>query len=351
MAFGKIISGLVKNAIRSSFNFELAINPLIQKLNTSCPSKSELDKIIKQKNDLNQALTQVQTSLNTLTQTGGVLNTINSSLNAGVNTIKALPIPSAAPPGVGVPFGAILTFSSTLDSLSLLISENKGVIGSINPSVNIINNSLNNIRTKINELNTAINLCLNQQSENLDDAQKEEFFEEINPDNNLTENLVLENRLQPNSNNPIIIDNFKLEIEYDKENKFSFPRRRVVGSRADGVKIVGDYSFSSSVQVLIDEVRFKISQFLNEELKNIVSPSVIYPPVGRAGFYDGEYYTFNQSTYSWNSRLDKWEIVTISFTTPFYPVGREGFYDGERVSVKGILYNWNSSTETWSKNL
>ena len=50
MALGTIIAGLVRNAARSLVNFELAVDPIIERLQQSCPPKIELEIIIKQKN-------------------------------------------------------------------------------------------------------------------------------------------------------------------------------------------------------------------------------------------------------------------------------------------------------------
>jgi hypothetical protein len=357
MAFGPIISSLVKNAIKASVSFESGIDPLLSRLKTSCPSKEELQKIILTKNSLTQALNQTQTSLKTLTQTSSTLNIINSSLNAATSTIKNLPIPSSVPPGAGVPLGVILTFSSTLDSLSNIINQNQGAVNSVTPSVIIIRKSITNIQSKLNELNILLLSCLNEQSQNLSDEEKEKYFESLNINldseiDSINEDSVtkvsLNESLNPNSNNPLDYKNFRLILEYDKENKFSFPRRRVVGIRSDNTQIIGDYSFSADSQILVDEVKFKIDQFLDSNLDNSISVITLYPPVGRKGLYDNEYYTTNNQTYIWSDRSQKWEPVTITFTTPFYPVGREGFYNGESINVNGNTYFWNSSTKTWS---
>ena len=70
MALGTVIAGLVRNAARSLVNFELAVDPIIERLQQSCPPKAELEAIIRQKNSITTALTQVQTALNTMVQTG-----------------------------------------------------------------------------------------------------------------------------------------------------------------------------------------------------------------------------------------------------------------------------------------
>ena len=59
-----------------------------------------------------------------------------------------------------------------------------------------------------------------------------------------------------------------------KENTLSFPRRRIVATRiTDAVQIVGDYSFSSSTQILVDEIKFKIDKYLSEQLTIADTPN------------------------------------------------------------------------------
>ena len=93
MALGTIIAGLVRNASRSLVNFKLAIDPLIERLQQTCPPKIELEIIIKQKNSITTALTQTQTSLNTMVQTGQTVNGIINVTDIAVRVTKNLPLP------------------------------------------------------------------------------------------------------------------------------------------------------------------------------------------------------------------------------------------------------------------
>ena len=100
-------------------------------------------------------------------------------------------------------------------------------------------------------------------------------------------------QLQPNSENPLVYKGFTLTIEFNPENEFSFPSRRVKGMRyfstgenatslfyLSGINNVqtgplsgpivlyndptdqGKYSFSSSAQILVEEIKYKIDQYL-----------------------------------------------------------------------------------------
>ena len=285
MALGTVIAGLVRNAARSLVNFELAVDPLIERLQQSCPPKTELEVIIRQKNSITTALTQTQTALNTMVQTGQTVNGIINVTDVAVRIIKNLPLPTSVPPGVGIPISVINRFTDTLIKLSDLIKTNKGIVASIAPAVQSLNGDIQTILGKLTQLDVLLAGCLEQATVGLTDEQKEDYFTSLginlntlnttsDPQVNLVGGQALEDSLAPNSNDPLIYKDFKLVLDNDKENKLSFPRRRIVATRiTDGVQIVGDYSFSASTQILVDEVKFQIDKYLSEQLTIAAAPN------------------------------------------------------------------------------
>ena len=278
MALGTVIAGLVRNAARSLVNFELAVDPLIERLQQSCPPKVELEIIIRQKNSIATALTQTQTALNTMVQTGQTVTGIINVTDIALRVIKNLPLPTSVPPGIGIPISVINRFTDTLIKLSDLIKTNRGIVASIAPAVQSLNSDIQTILDALARLDTLLAGCLEEQTANLTEEEKEDYFTSLginlntldttsDPQVNLVGGQALEDSLAPNSNDPLIYKGFKLIIDNDKENKLSFPRRRIVATRiTNNVQIVGDYSFSSSTQILVDEVKFQIDKYLNEQL-------------------------------------------------------------------------------------
>jgi hypothetical protein len=285
MALGTVIAGLVRNAARSLVNFELAVDPIIERLQQSCPPKAELEAIIRQKNSITTALTQVQTALNTMVQTGQTVNGIINVTDIAVRVIKNLPLPTAVPPGVGIPINVINRFTDTLIKLSDLIKTNRGIVASIAPAVQSLNSDIQAILNALARLDALISGCLEEQTANLTEEEKEEYFTSLginlntldttsDPQVNLVGGQALEDSLAPNSNNPLIYKDFQFVLDNDKENKLSFPRRRIVATRVtDNVQIVGDYSFSASTQILVDEVKFKVDKYLSEQLTIAAAPN------------------------------------------------------------------------------
>jgi len=318
---GKVVQSLVKNAVKSAVNFEVAIDPLIEQLQQSCPSKEKLDEILTKKNQLSQALTQTQKSLGTITDTGSTIDSTLSGLDLAITIIKALPIPSSVPPGIGIPLNVITGFSSTLDTLGILIKEGKGTVSQITPSVKIITDNIAKIQDKLSQLDGLLAECLDEEAENdllwsptkdylvddqvylenadgekdyyvasqenLDkrpdqnpiiweesdeDSAKEKYFSKLGIDLSSpptpgdgtdtldNEGNSLEDRLNPNSTNPYVYKGYTIVLDTNSGNKFSFPERRAIGTNEDGEQIVGPWSYSSSTQVLVDGVQFLIDK-------------------------------------------------------------------------------------------
>ena len=349
--FGGIVSLLVKNAVKSSVKFELAIDPIIAKLKTACPPKAELDKILAQKNQLTKSLTAVETSLSTLSKTSTTVSGVVTSTDVAVNVIKVLPIPLSVPPGIGLPANVLTGLSSTLDVLSILIKESKGVISQISPSLKLITDIISKVKSKLSQLDGLLAGCLEGEFDkgslwdpnttytndnqvylinpeggkdyyiaqsppsnggaNLnkrptsnpdywaassEDSAKTAYFASLgivlsSPDNtgsSVGETIVgetLEDRLSPNSLNPLIYKGFTITLDSDAGNKFSFPSRRATGtSNSDStsnsvenrsIKISTPFSYSSSTQVLVDTVKFLIDQADSLELARLAKETRI----------------------------------------------------------------------------
>lgn len=291
---GGIVALLVKNAVKSAVKFELAIDPIIAKFENQCPPKAVLDQTIKQKNQLTNALTQIETSLSSLDKTGSTIDGIVTGVKIGVSILKALPIPSSVPPGVGIPLNVINGFSDTLDTLGVLLKEFGGVTSQISPSLQIITGTLSTVNSKLAILDGLLVGCLEAETEGMTNLEKEEYFQSLgidlssldttggsnNPNNNAEGentdvNETLESRLSPNSNNPIVYKGFTIILDNDAGNQFSFPSRRAIGTNDGGVRIVTPFSFSSSTEVLINTIKFEIDQLGSLELSRLARESKI----------------------------------------------------------------------------
>lgn len=307
MGLEALISPIVKNTAKSLVNFDLAIDPLLDQLQKGCPSKTELDKILAKKNQMSQALTQVQKGLTTLTDTSTTLEGILTGADIAVKVIKALPIPTSVPPGVGIPLNVINGFSSALIKLADLIKAGKVTVAQITPATKIMTTSIAKIQDKLSKLDGLLANCLVEQADssllwsstkdyvvndqvylvnpeggkdyykalesNLnkspdqnstiwetsdEDSAKTSYFASLGINLN-TEN-VDETSLNANSNDPFFYKGYKIVLDTNANNKFSFPERRGIATNDTGEKVVGPWSYSASTQVLLDGVKFEIDK-------------------------------------------------------------------------------------------
>jgi hypothetical protein len=268
--FGTVISSLVVNAVKSTVKSSLRIDELINKLKENCPSDQELQKIVIQKDQLYNALNLVQTNLTTLTSVTNTIDSILPPIDTAVTFIKTIPIPTSFPPGIGVPINLITKLSDTLVLLKDLIKQGKVSIKGAQQAFKIISTNINNVQNKLNQLDIALLLCASQTG----------FTGSLstgvagvtpNPIINVNANNELENRLSSNSTNPLIYKGWRLILQTDPNNTFSFPRRRVIAQKPNPngsgiITLISDfgppgsngYSYSSDTQVLVNDIQFKI---------------------------------------------------------------------------------------------
>jgi len=397
MAFDKVILGVITRTVKSTSRFDIAINSIKTQFDSGCPTPQELTKIIQSKNQINQALTQALGALSTINSTAGTINGILTGIDAAITAIKAIPIPSAitplAPAGVGpslIPGRIFPVLSDGLITLRDFVKTNKGIVDQVPSAVSSIQASIKKTINLLNSLDALISRCLNQQTANLSPEAKAAYFNEIgfaltqtgnnsNPNINANVDSALEVQLQPNSVNPLFYKGFKLTLEYDSTNKFSFPSRRIKGVNDETGQIVynygGKFSYSSSTQVLFDEIKYQIdiltptvnivdevnnvikevedtvnaaqaeAERLAEEAKRAAEEALnpppppappFIPPFGDARYNNEIRYQYGETIfdlgtyYQFKSDIQQWVVITFT-EEQLRPFGYPGSKDGEEV--------------------
>jgi hypothetical protein len=432
MAFDKVILGVITRTVKSTARFNIAVNSIKTQFDNGCPAPQELNKIIQSKNQINQALTQALGALGTINSTAGTINGVLTGIDAAITTIKTIPIPSAitplAPAGVGpslIPGRIFPTLSDALITLRDFVKKNKETLNQIPPAISSIRGVIQGVASNLGSLDVLISKCLNEQTSNLSPEAKAAYFNEIgfaltqtgnnsNPNINSNVDSALEAQLQPNSNNPLFYKGFKLTLEYDVSNTFSFPSRRIKGVNDETGQILynsqisgnnsinntgGKFSYSSSTQVLFDEIKFQIDILtptvnvidevndIIKEVKDTVDtaqaeadrlaeearraaeealnppppPPPPFPPFGEAGYGNeirqkitGETLeTLALNYYQFKSDLQQWVIVNIDPSPFFFPGERDGeeqifvgFGFGEDLTGAEV-YVWSNDKLKW----
>jgi hypothetical protein len=164
----------------------------------------------------------------------------------------------------------ITKLSDTLETLKDLIQQGRVSLKGAQQASRVISNNIGKVQSKLNQLDAVIFLCANQTGYTGSISSGDSGLTS-NPGINIEINEELENRLSSNSTNPLTYKGWRLILQTDPNNTFSFPRRRVIAqkpsSNNNGVQTLisnfgppgsEGYSYSSSTQVLVDDIKFKI---------------------------------------------------------------------------------------------
>ncbi len=253
MGLDKTIISLVMNSIKGIAKFDISIDSMISQFNKGCPTKDRLLLFIQNKNKISTALTQTQSQLNLLNNTKITLENSVNIFTTIITTIKLLPAPVAT-----LPISALTNLSDILDNVGDKLKQGRNILKIVPNVIKDLNKNISDINSKLDKLNNLILKCLNQETQNMNPNDRETYYREIGLEiNNQNSNSGLEQQLKPTSNNPYNYNGFLLTIEYDPTNKFTFPRRRIRAIK-DKVILYGDYSYSSSTDILVDEMKFRI---------------------------------------------------------------------------------------------
>ena len=287
-ALNRLINKTTVRVIKNTAKLDLAVDDLVDKFKDSCPPKPELLKIVQQKNQLQSGLQNVVGVFSTLQTSAQVTETTVSAISAAVLIIKTIPIPTSFPPGFGIPINVITILADALDTLGDVLKGAKGSISVIPTVSRTITTAANDSISKLQVLDANLDRCIEELASGMNQNEKNNLSNEIgnvaatsgdfsDAGLNLETEKELENQLSPNSTDPYLYQktgfttaDWKLTIEYNANNEFSFPQRRIkaVNDNFDKNNIFkgavkynqefGVYSYSTSVKVLVDEMKFVI---------------------------------------------------------------------------------------------
>ena len=93
-----------------------------------CPTPEERKKIIDQKNKLLKALINIQNALTAALQTLVPVKGIIDAADIAFKIIKLIPLPTAVPPGIGLPASVLNGFADLMNFLKKLIAYSKHIV-------------------------------------------------------------------------------------------------------------------------------------------------------------------------------------------------------------------------------
>jgi len=223
------------------------LEKLVDQVNIYIEQANTPETIIIATNLRNNTISLINNSINKLQKIQKIisqLNTYISIFTAIVAVLSAIPIPTAVPPGIGIPVSLIMRIVKSLERASrLIISLN--VISAI--AVVVLENEV----TKLNELIERlreVNQLLDGKTTGLNEQQ-------------LTD---LSNIFLPTNSEFDMYKGFKFKIKVEENKSFEVKgnkRRYAVAIDRDGVEVLkSEFSFTLDPQDLVDQLKLVIDQ-------------------------------------------------------------------------------------------
>ena len=222
------------------------ITKLTQKELKVCPTPDALKNNIKRRNRVVKQLNQIYIALAINTTLAAVFSIIAIKLKELKLTIDNLPFPVAVPPGVGVPYSVIGNLQSVSDFIKELEKQNKDLNKQIIIALIFLVAALIAIVLLLKGIDQLTEECANNE-----DLEYESISQELL---DLTEETAAEGT-------PVLtnVNGFAMEV-VTIDGVGQLKRRRAVAKNKQGViQLKGEPSFSSSDQILIDELAFYIT--------------------------------------------------------------------------------------------
>ena len=294
-------------------------------------NQNTLGGIIENTNKLKSALVDIQGPISSIQITGETTEGLVTSLDNSIKVIKAIPIPVAfGAPAVSLPVKVLTILSSIILLLDKKLVIAKGTISLIGPQLKQVSEVLNTTISAVNKVDSSLEpaLILNSFVKSvveLGDACPIVTQGEIDQVNNDT-NEKLQEALNSSGDNVSLLENqlseadliasfpleykgFLLELVNNPNNNFPFSSRKIRGTRdftgqtetkntifvrtkfntpLGSVVLYNDpggqarYSYSTTVAILVKEMKFKIDNYLNG-VNELALPAIAEAGGGRVG--------------------------------------------------------------------
>jgi prefoldin subunit 5 len=256
MSLALLGQAIIKKVANKKIRILSKILDLKSKFDNGCPTTPELTKIINQRNQLIKILTQLKQQILLIDKTTTPLKTLITTLTLATKLLKLAPVPVAVgSPAVALPLGNILTAGNTLNNLDTKINGFSSLVLIFGAITKYILKTIDEILAQIKTLDALVEKCANENAQISGDNLA------INNSLNAEDSTLINNLQSPNKDSTNTYKGFILEVLLDDKNDTRFPKRYAVAKTPGGVIVLrGESSFSSSVDVLLDEIKFIIDR-------------------------------------------------------------------------------------------
>jgi len=254
MGLPKLAQTLIKKVASLKDRALSTILTNINQLKDKCPSKSQLENIITTRNQIIDSLNSIKSTVNTINSIVNPLDVIIPPLKTAISIIKLLPVPTAAPPGIGIPVGVITTASDGLEVIKKILDQTEIQLDSFDSILSYITSTIDEILSQIALLDILINKCKSE----LNLPKTEGSLLPVDPE-------LLKQIQQIKDSKQSVLDleykGFTFEIIEDDNLNLSISRRYAVAKNTQGIVLLKtDPSFTNDPNILIEELRFLIDR-------------------------------------------------------------------------------------------
>lgn len=240
---------------------------ILNKFSTGCPNIKELQKIIKTRSTLINHLSSFEKRIDAFSRIATQLTVAVGIINVLIKIITSISIPTAVIPGqtggVGIPISVLTKHSNALVKLNKTLDKLLGEAVAITAVIASLKPVITNLKDRLDSIDIAIQQCSIDSSADLGQI----LATAQPPQNTGSEGTPTDANggLDPNyiHTSGVTGKTYKLAIQQDPDSPQIAPRRYATATDNRGIVVLrGPSSFSSSTQVLLDELKFKIDNQL-----------------------------------------------------------------------------------------
>jgi hypothetical protein len=254
----KIVSsqiGPLQAKLRSTI--QKKVLELLNEFANGCPNAERMKRIMQTRNNLLNTINSFQKRVDAVQALTSSLLPIISTAKVGIEVITSIPIPTAIIPpmsgGIGVPMSVLNRFSKAINLLTTLVDVLEADVKAVDSIVTSVAIPINTLKERLQAIDIKIAVCSSDNSSNSADSAA--LLNTAQPPQNTGSEGT------PNAN--YLYKGYTLEIIQDVNSPKIAPRRYAIAKDSRGnIKLIGQSSFSSSTQVLLDEVKFQIDKQL-----------------------------------------------------------------------------------------
>jgi hypothetical protein len=228
---------------------------IVKKFATECPNQKELQKILKIRNTLLGHISSLSQRVQKFNQVATTIETTITATKLLIKIITSIPVPTAVIPpqvgGLGVPVSLLTKYSNALVKLNKTLDKLIDESIAIKDTVALIEPPLRTTEERLRAIDIAIQDC----AAGKDLADLSAIVNAAQPKGNTGSEGTPDDRY--------LYKGYELAIIQDKDAPKIAPRRYAVAKDRRGIIMLkGQPSFSSSTDILLNEIKFRIDQLV-----------------------------------------------------------------------------------------